>query len=687
MTVKGAVTAAPVRVAAAGTYVAAISDLSNGGQALLFSQGGRWRSLGMAGGVFNGRILTSFDSVAVNGNGDVLALANAQNEWCEQLLILCTAASQWTPAVLDDTARCGYWSLTAAALDKQLGFVYRYTSSLYFRRADGTVRTILSVGDKPGGVPVSNINSWSISPSGKVLIETQNATGFGVYYAWNGSTLQKLFSAGEQIVGNATQWGSLPVEVNPDEYIFHVGGSNWAAIARLKNGTWSAVANSGQNGLGWIHNPFAAADSFVFFYADTGSSRSLIRSDGSSLTKLGTWPDWRDVSQVFATGTDSAVVFGTMGAAIPQALRFTGTTSTAILGPGQPVDGDVSLAPVSYGVPKSFDASGAIVRTAGDALLRASAGGITTLLKAGDAIPGGSLSSLGAVTANRTGDLALTAVHGPKQALYALRNGQIQKVADSDEQMPGNSTINGFETWPGGRVAINNPGHVAAFVWCSSGNGVFFFSGNASSGTNVMRVGFGGSVSFNNVNAIALDDSDRVAFISDLSNGKRGLFLWDKGTIRELLETGQADPLGRTINDIFTLQAAGTRFYMRTNVNGGGDVLMADGNTVKVLATESFTTSSGMLVSGFLGSDMAVNTRGDIVVPVRTASGEALLVRRAGGADLLVASGSVQGPDSEWFLTIHSAGISEQGDVLYSAQVASAGGSPRLAIYQATPLR
>jgi len=490
------------------------------------------------------------------------------------------------------------------------------------------------------------------------------------------------------MLGNSSQWGSLSVELSSDEYIAHVGAYNWSAIARLKNGTWSAVALNGQNGMGWIQNPFAAADSNVFFYADTGSNRTLFRSDGTSLTKLGSWPDWRDVNQVIAAGGDSAVVFGTMGAAVPSVLRFSGTSSATVLAPGQTVDGDISPALVSYGVPKSFDGSGPIMRTAGDALLRGSSGSITTLLKSGDAIPGGSLSSLGAVATNRIGDLAFTAVHGPKQALYALRNGQIQKVADSDEQMTGNSIINGFETWPGGRVAINNPGHLAAFVWSSSGNGIFFFSGNASSGTNVMRVGgVVGSASFNNVNSIALDDNDRVAFISDLSSRKRALFVWEKGNIRELLETGQADPLGRTINDIFTLQAAGTRFYMRTNVNGGGDVLMADGTSIKVVATDSFLASSGTLVTGFVGSDIAVNTRGDVVIPVRTPSGQALLVRKATGGDLLVASAIAQGPNAEWFLTIHSAGISEQGDVVYSAQVSGSGGLLRLAVYQATPLK
>jgi hypothetical protein len=95
---------------------------------------------------------------------------------------------------------------------------------------------------------------------------------------------------------------------------------------------------------------------------------------------------------------------------------------------------------------------------------------------------------------------------------------------------------------------------------------------------------------------------------------------------------------------------------------------------------ESFTTSSGIAVTGLVGSDLAASTRGDVVFPVRTPSGEALLVRRADGSDSVVATASGRGPEGEWFLSLNSAGIGEQGDVVYSALVSPPGAPPRLEI-------
>ena len=688
---NGTVATAPVRVSAAGNFVAAISGLSNGGQALLLWDGARLRTLGTAGSLLNGRTITFFDSMAVNARGDVVALANAPAEWCEQLLVLYTAASQWAPTILDDTTRCGYWALSQTALDKQDGIVYRTSNSLNYRKPDGSVVIILSLGDKPAGLAaITNISNWGAAPSGKILIEAQPASSFfNVYLAWDGTGLQKLFSAGDPICANSPQWATLPAEVAPGEYVTRAGNPSADCIARLKNGTWSTVAASGQNGFGWLQNPFSAADGYVFFYADSGSNRSLVRSDGSTLTTLATWPDWRDLNQIMAVGGDAAVVFGTMGGVLPHVTRFGGTSSTPVLASGQSVDGNSAPALAFSSLTKGVNPSLPVLRTYGDALLQFSGGATKTLLKPGDALPSGKLSSLAAVAANRLGDLAFTAIHGAKMALYAYRNGQIQTIADADDLMPGNSTIFGFENFPGGHIAMNNPGHVTAFTYSSSGYGLFLFTNTAATAVNVMRLNgsAAGGATFLNVNLVALDDNDRVAFVADLSNGKRGLFLWEKGSLRELLETGQPDPLGRTISDFFNLQAAGTRLYVRTNISVccGSDVLALDGVSVKTVGTESFTTSSGIAVIGTVGGDLAANTRGDVVFPVRTPSGEALLVRRADGSDAIVAAASVRGPDGEWFLSLNSAGIGEQGDVVYSGLVSPPGAVPRLEIYQATP--
>src|SRR5262249_54574977 len=159
----------PTRMAAAGAYVAALSSLSNGGQGLLLWKDGGLQTLALAGGLLSGRMVTNFNSLSVNSQGDVAALAFAQSEDCEQMLLLFTAASNWTPAPLDDTTRCSYSALPQRALDNQGGLAYRYGNSLYYRRPDGTVQTVLSIGDRPGGIsPVANITNWGTTTSGKL---------------------------------------------------------------------------------------------------------------------------------------------------------------------------------------------------------------------------------------------------------------------------------------------------------------------------------------------------------------------------------------------------------------------------------------------------------------------------------------------------------------------------------------
>jgi len=60
-----------------------------------------------------------------------------------------------------------------------------------------------------------------------------------------------------------------------------------------------------------------------------------------------------------------------------------------------------------------------------------------------------------------------------------------------------------------------------------------------------------------------------------------------------------------------------------------------------------------------------------------------LILKRADGTDVQVAAADTRGPDGEWFLNLFGAGISEQGDVIFAADVWS-GGQVKLALYQAT---
>jgi hypothetical protein len=689
VTAAGAATLVPSHVSAAGNFVSGITSLSNGGQALLLSQNGRLRTLAVTGSMINGHVVTRMDSAAVNSRGDVVAFLNTQAEWCEQMLVLFSAASQWAPAVLDDTQRCGYWGITPGAIGKQGEIVYRYGNALFYRKPDGTRQTILTVGDHPAGInTVSNISNWGVSPFGKVLIETQNPANNSVYFAWDGTALRKLFATGDQVGSEPSQWARLPMEISPGEYITRIGGNNWASLSRYKDGTWSTIAHNGQNNLGWVQDGYDGADGYIFFYADRNGRTSLMRTNGSSLDVLGTYANWREISQVMAAGGDAAIAYGTMDGPVPKAVRFSGTSSSVVLGPGQAVDGTPAAGLLQASIPKGINASGVLLRTSGDALLRVNAGGVTTVLKPGDALPVGNLAALGGVAANRMGELAFTAQHGPKFALYTYRNGQVQMIADTDDQLGSNNgQVFG---WTNGdnQVAMNNAGQIAAVTGTSSGGGLFVYSGSASSARNVMRFGGlapGGGGSFGSVNQVAIDENGRVAFVSCLSNGKCGVFVWDQGNIQEIIESGKIDPTGRVYQGFNNLQAGGTRFYLRASSSGLNEYLMIDGTTVKVLATDGYAATFGAVISNAFGPEVAANSRGDVVFPVVTPSGAALFVKQADGTDALVAIGSQKGPDNEWFLSIFGSGIGEQGDIVFSA-LGWVDGHPRFALYLATHL-
>jgi Bacterial Ig-like domain (group 2) len=686
-TSSGVTTLVPAKASVAGNSAAAVVSLSNGGQAIVVSQSGRVQTIFSTGSTLDGQVVVRFDGISVNAQGDVLALAEGQAEWCDQILVLFQASAKWAPKILDDTTRCSYWWPPTGSLGKTGALAYQYNNVLYLRKPDGTVQKVLAQQDHPTpSTTINNISNWSVASSGRVLIEAQNSAGVSNYYMWDGTKLTRLFGVGDQVVNLSSSWANLPVEVNPGEYIVRIGGSNWASLSRLKDGVWSTIALNGQNGIGWVQNAYDAADGNIFFFADTNGGSAVWRYDGTSTTNIALYPDWRHVTQLSAAGGDGVLVYGTAGGPVPQIVRLSGTLSSVVLGPGRAVDGTPAPAIGQSSVLKGINGSSPIVRS-GDSLFKVTAGVATTILKPTDPLPNGSLAWLGSVTANRLGDVAFTAQHGAKVALYAYRNGQIQLIADSDDTLSGGQ-IWGFATWADNQLAINNVGHIAASVNTSAGNGIYLFTGtSAASGRNVARIGGiapGSTSSFTGIGPIAIDDNDRVIFQAGLSNGKNGAFIWDKGTLKEIVESGQQDAAGKTYNYINNVQAAGTKFYLRVGYSNSNGQLVSDGSATTVLAADGSATTFGTVMSGLFGAEITANSRGDAVFPVVTPSGTALVMRGSDGKDHLVAISSVKGPDGEWFLSIFGAGVSEQGDVIFSA-LGWLNGAPRLAIYQATP--
>ena len=269
-----------------------------------------------------------------------------------------------------------------------------------------------------------------------------------------------------------------------------------------------------------------------------------------------------------------------------------------------------------------------------------------------------------------------------------LRAGQLQRIADSDDRLGRSSAIIWVFGNQDSQVAMNNAGRVAAMTYNNLSNGIFLYSGASSASAAQPVVLQGDAIPgvagrLNGIGQIAIDDLDRVAFVGYTTTGKTALFVWDQGTIRQILEIGQPDPNGRAYNWINSLQGAGSRFYLRSGVAGLEEHLVVDGTAVRVLASGGYTTSFGVVASNLFGAELAANSRGDVVFPIVTPSGPMLILKRAYGTDVQVSAADTRGPDGERFLNLFGAGISDQGDLIFAADVWS-GGQVKLAIYQAT---
>src|SRR5207244_2667260 len=108
----------------------------------------------------------------------------------------------------------------------------------------------------------------------------------------------------------------------------------------------------------WVQDGYGGSDGYVFFYADTNGKTSLFRNNGTTNEILGTYANWRELSLLTATGGDSAVAYGTLGGATPRAMRFSGSSSSVILGPGLALDGAASAAIAQGSIPRGSSRPG-----------------------------------------------------------------------------------------------------------------------------------------------------------------------------------------------------------------------------------------------------------------------------------------------------------------------------------------
>lgn len=698
------VVSAPRTVAAGDSVTASVANLANGGQALLLWRSNQFRTLAQVGQYLpdaDGTVAHFYEH-AVNDNGDVAVRVSFVAEWCSQSILIFRAANQWKPE-LAVSKSCSYgMSYRAFGGNGDLG--YMQGPSIYLRRANGTTAEIARIG---GSLPKAGrvINLWSpnVGPFGGVVFRAAGPDGDAFFTFSKDNQVQPLLARGDSVGANSmSQFDNLPVEASAGEWVVRVGGSDWAGIARGKAGSWALPISTRQDGrVNWVHGGgFAglldARGNNIFFVGNTRPDNlpRLMRWDGTTLEVIAP-ADWADTVFVSAGTSGGAIFVGSPLPTRPEVALFAAGAKTPvpILDSRTALPGAALLGFSPPSLARAAEPGAVLLRGGSEFLLKATSSGITPLLTpASPNAAGKRLSQILASSSNRNGDALVCGAAGNTQALYLLRAGQITAVSESHNtekyRGPLDSPIWGFGCWSNDYFAINMRGQIAAFTNANSWQ-LLLWDSTSSNPVKVFRQNEpapGGGL-FNWPGVVSIDENGSVFFTCSLLDGRNGLFLYDKGKLQRLLIAGENAPDGRRVNGLNNVVAAGTRAYVRMDTSTGttnvAEVREYDNGQWRTVLAAGETVASKR-VNWFYGGELSANSRGEVAAMVTTPSGVGLVVRRSGDKDRVAAIASEKGPDGEWFLSIHSVALSDQGDLFFTA-LAWVNGRERLGLYQATP--
>jgi hypothetical protein len=698
------VLSAPRTVAAGDSVTASIANLSNGGQAVLLWRNNQFRTVVQTGQTVPEAdgIVARLNELSVNDSGDVVVRAGFVSEWCSDSLLLFRAANQWKPEAAAPRS-CGY-NLNYRALAGNADLGYISGSVMYLRRAGGTTTEITRIGATlPAVGRVASMWAPAGGAFGGVVFRAAGSGGDAFFTVSKDNQVQLLLARGERLGAyTLSQFDNLPVEAAPGEWVLRVGGGDWSGIARGKAGSWTLPIRNGDGGnVNWVHGGgtaglFDARGNNTVLVGNTKPDNlpRLMRWDGVTLEAVAP-ADWND-STFLSVGSGGGVIFvGIPTATRPEVSRFAASVKTpvAILDARTTLPGSALAGFPELSLPRNAEAGATLLRGGSGSLLKATATGLATLLTpASPAASGKHLAQIMTAVTNRNGDVLLTGQEAGMSGLYLLRSGQITTVSESNNtekyRGPQDSPIWGFGTWSNGNFALGSGGQIAAFM---NGNSwrLVYWDTPAAKPAQVFRQSDpapGGGI-YNWLGLVSIDDNGRVYFSCSLLDGRNGLFVYEKGQVQRLLVTNENGPDGLRVNGLINFVAAGARAYVRMDVLDGSinyaQVREYDGGKWRTVLSSGDAVASTS-VNWFYGAEFTASARGEVALIVNTPAGNGLFVRRAGEKDRTVALGSQTGPGGEWFLSIHSASISEQGDLFFTA-VVWADGRERLALYQATP--
>jgi hypothetical protein len=658
------------------------ATLSNGGLALLSYYRGRTEMLASTGQWVDsaGSVIRGIGNASVNEKGDVLAGF--------QVFYRSDRLSLLRDGQAVSTIENAYTG--PASTNERGDQVYRQwngtSTNYYFKGADGAVKQLFDTAvELPGFGRINYVPEPSLSTGGQVLFNIYPQGGNRGVFVWDGALLRKIWTQGEPIAGTSGVWFDEARQTLDGDVYFRFGGNGFWALAKWSKGTWSIPVRHVDGGP-WTDRVLDVRGDSVLYLGNFNGQFGMYRYQGRGPEKIlsyGASEEWRSIDQGFLFSDGSIVVRGTTRDSASRVARISGASVNTLVASGASLDTAVPTAIEWDDLPRGNGALAPVFKMGHWGLVRPRGSGIEMMVGLGDSLAGGAIHEINNVSAARNGDIAFTANRNGGASAHVVRNGVLSKVADSN----GETVAGGRKaTWIGGPTAANNKGDVVFAghfgIW-----EMLLLSPGAKEARTVFRqntLAPEGGI-FLNFHSAAVDENGRVAVAAQTASVSRAIFLFDNGAAKRILAVGDRDSQGRTIRDIWYLQAAGDRFQARvyyTNI-GQPEVLEYTGGAWKVLlATDQGPYPFDYFVNG---GRYSANAAGDVAY-LNGGNGHTVMLRRKDGSEVVVASTRTRLTNGDWITSILDCSLSEQGDVFFTA-LSPDGLKERILLYQATPAR
>jgi hypothetical protein len=679
--------------AASSSEIGAIVTLGNGGQAAILREGAKTKVLAVAGQQLpsTGRLVLRIDAISTNTRGDVALLIEYPTQWCSASIFLFPRNG---PEIELAAASC-FNSLTAHSLSDDGRVLYRVNDQIWSVSTTSAPTMLFSLATQPTlKDPLRSVNTFTAG-GGAFVIGGNLASGAFGYFWSDGSALAQVFRSGDTF--NGRQSTGMDTPIGTVSGLFYARGIGQAYVALVQVGVFGlrtlVVSNDdiAVGKLGWIHNLADASDAGVLFAGDFNLPGNYHRGAGV----------WKNGVTTEAASLDgwNAIVAGAIpsdGVPIVTAVldKETKIPGLRTLPPQQDprmiIENGAAFPQVApAGIDWHYPSRGGtaallLVRAAGDAVVTVAADGtVNTIASIGTLLPNGKVATtIGGAIANTGGDIVFTANYSTGSALFRYRGGKLETLADNGTT--GGLNALAIPSWVyvnrGRYLATNNRGDVAHLSQYVNGAvpEIVMISGGQPKLVAAQNTGY------SSLGNLAIDESGRVLFTANTSDGKNGVYLWDGNSVQRVISTGDQTSSG-TVNEISNIASGGGGFLILLAFDNyrARELRYFDG---KMRTLESTDTSllDGTWMSYFWMNEATASTNGDAHYQVQTQDGGAgVYARRGDGTMAVVARSKDVLPGGDWLIFPLTVSSGASGEVWFTAYVWN-NGVESLELYLAT---